>query len=533
MLKLSLALNLLYFAESTAYRAPNLGRLGRGRLGITTASGDGAASVLRTTHAASMSARTTAIRAEKPTALLHAAALGAGTACMGTLYARCLRFAVTLVWRRLPAALPLADATLFVPAACTVGGLLVGLTALRLQGYTMPELIARYQDEAGAPGGASPAASVLPVLLLSLLTSTFGFSVGPEAPMVVAGSLVGAAYARRVYGAGEHAMARTMAYAGAAGALTTFIGMPLAGALFVLELTRASSGLHPEAYAALTPAVAASCASMLVARALLAPAAPVGGHFAYSSSVDSALDGRALAAVSLGAGLGGALIGRLFLAAVAAVRRPLWPQAPAGEACEAAERRWACGPEARQVLVKGGVGAAVGLLSLLFPQTLFWGEGSLQHVLDGQRTPLSDVWPGLPPALTARALVDVSSPFPAPAAAVAVGGAKLLAIALACAGGFPGGVIFPLFFAAAAVAHGFAGVVPAALMPAWVMSLMAATQASVTRTPLATVFMLGLSAAASAQLSVLLPPVIIASYVGVWASRALSTATFFPYKRVD
>mmetsp|Transcript_35912 Transcript_35912/g.117330 ORF Transcript_35912/g.117330 Transcript_35912/m.117330 type:complete len:299 (-) Transcript_35912:142-1038(-) len=238
MLKLSLALNLLYFAESTAYRAPNLGRLGRGRLGITTASGDGAASVLRTTHAASMSARTTAIRAEKPTALLHAAALGAGTACMGTLYARCLRFAVTLVWRRLPAALPLADATLFVPAACTVGGLLVGLTALRLQGYTMPELIARYQDEAGAPGGASPAASVLPVLLLSLLTSTFGFSVGPEAPMVVAGSLVGAAYARRVYGAGEHAMARTMAYAGAAGALTTFIGMPLAGALFVLELTR-------------------------------------------------------------------------------------------------------------------------------------------------------------------------------------------------------------------------------------------------------------------------------------------------------
>ena len=79
-------------------------------------------------------------------------------------------------------------------------------------------------------------------------------------------------------------------------------------------------------------------------------------------------------------------------------------------------------------------------------------------------------------------------------------------------------VIFPLFFAAAAVAQGFAGVVPAALMPAWVMSLMAATQASVTRTPLATVFMLGLSAAASAQLSVLLPTVIIASYVGVWAS---------------
>ena len=47
---------------------------------------------------------------------------------------------------------------------------------------------------------------------------------------------------------------------------------------------------------------------------------------------------------------------------------------------------------------------------------------------------------------------------------------------------------------------------------------------------LATVFMLGLSATASTQLSVLLPPVIVAAYVGVWAAQALSTATFFPYE---
>ena len=55
------------------------------------------------------------------------------------------------------------------------------------------------------------------------------------------------------------------------------------------------------------------------------------------------------------------------------------------------------------------------------------------------------------------------------------------------------------------------------------------TQASVTRTPLATVFMLGLSASCSAHLSVLLPPVIVAAYVGVWASQRLSKRTFFPY----
>ena len=471
------------------------------------------------------------MQADEPKTLLHAAALGAGTACMGTAYAKCLKASVSTVWTTLPAKLALSDPTLFIPAACTLGGLIVGLLNVNLNGYTMPQLIGAQQSEDDAPGGDAPATFVLPVLVLSLLTSTFGFSVGPEAPMVVAGSLVGSAYAKRVYGASAHAIRRTMAYAGAAGALTTFIGMPLAGAIFVLEITRASSGLNPEAYDALTPAVVASCASTFVAKALFAPAKAIGGHFVYDA-VGSALTGRTMAAIALAAGVGGAVLGRVFVAAVNAFKKPMWPQAPPAESCEVA-KRWVCGPKTRHVLVKTAVGLAVGLLSLYFPQTLFWGEGSLQHMLDGQRTALSAVWPGLSSALTARAFADVTATFAAPSAALAVGAAKLAAIALACAGGFPGGIIFPLFFSAAAFAHGAASLVPAALMPVWVMSLMAATQASVTRTPLATVFMLGLSAAASAQLSVLLPPVIIASYVGVWASRALSSATFFPYKRVD
>ena len=79
----------------------------------------------------------------------------------------------------------------------------------------------------------------------------------------------------------------------------------------------------------------------------------------------------------------------------------------------------------------------------------------------------------------------------------------------------------------------FSTKVPAALMPVWVMSLMAATQAALTRTPLATVFMLGLSAGASAQLSVLLPPVIIAAYVAVCTTHVLFKASFFPYKTLD
>jgi len=473
----------------------------------------------------------TAETAAQPKALLHAAALGAGTACMGTAYAKCLKTSVSAVWTKLPSVLNLADPTLFIPLACTLGGLIVGLVNVNVKGYTMPELIGSQQSESDAPGGDSPSVFILPVLLLSLLTSTFGFSVGPEAPMVVAGSLVGSAYGKRAYGVSAHGMRRVMAYAGATGALTTFIGMPLAGAIFVLEITRASSGLNPEAYAALTPAVVASCASMIVAKAVFAPAKALGGHFAYDA-IGSALTGRAMAANSIGAGIGGALIGRVFIAAVAALKKPMWPAAADDDTCEV-DKRWVCGPKTRHVLVKTTVGLAVGLLSLYFPQTLFWGEGSLQHVLDGQRTALSAVWPGLSTDLTARAFAAVTAPFAAPSAALAVGAAKLVAIALACAGGFPGGIIFPIFFAASALAHGLSAIVPAALMPVWVMSLMASAQASVTRTPLATVFMLGLSAAASAQLSVLLPPVIIASYVGVWVSQALSKKTFFPYKRLD
>ena len=111
-----------------------------------------------------------------------------------------------------------------------------------------------------------------------------------------------------------------MAYAGAAGALTTFIGMPLAGAIFVLEITRASAGFNVEAFESLTPAVVASCVSMIVLKAIFTPAKAIGGHFIYAA-VGGALNGRAMAAIAFSAGVGGALLGRVFVAAVAVLKR--------------------------------------------------------------------------------------------------------------------------------------------------------------------------------------------------------------------
>merc|ERR1711965_243645 len=101
-----------------------------------------------------------------------------------------------------------------------------------------------------------------------------------------------------------------------------------------------------------------------------------------------------MAAIALGAGVGGALVARVFLSLVQTYKRPMWPAVAAEPKTDS---KWACGPKTRHVLVKTTVGLAVGALSTFFPQTLFWGEGSLQHMLDAQATPLSAVWPGLSP----------------------------------------------------------------------------------------------------------------------------------------
>ena len=171
----------------------------------------------------------------------------------------------------------------------------------------------------------------------------------------------------------------------------------------------------------------------------------------------------------------------------------------------------------REVLVKTSIGLAVGLLSVLWPQTLFWGEGSLQCVVDAQKTAFAATKHGLPTVLTSAAKVNPNLPFATAGAAAQVGVVKLAAIALACAGKFPGGIIFPLFFAAAPIGHALGSLLsaPSSVVPVVVMSLMASTQASVTRTPLATALILSLSASATTELSVMLPACLVSSYFGV------------------
>lgn len=87
------------------------------------------------------------------------------------------------------------------------------------------------------------------------------------------------------------------------------------------------------------------------------------------------------------------------------------------------------------------VALAIGLLSALYPQTMFWGEGSLQCAVDGQCTPFSATPHAIPNAMMKFARVDPDLPFATGGAALQVGAAKFAAIALAAAGGYPGGVM--------------------------------------------------------------------------------------------
>eukprot|EP00536_Pseudo-nitzschia_multiseries_P016229 jgi/Psemu1/320992/estExt_fgenesh1_pm.C_10510002 len=459
-------------------------------------------------------------------------AVGVITAAMGYLYGKVLSLCVRTVWHTIPGMLQgqNLNPTYIIAGLCTFGGLLMGVlsSALSSTTFTVADFVSIFSSS-GSKSLPSSRVYLLPLLLLSLVTSTFGFSVGPEAPMVCAGALLGASFARYVYGDDDATdNQETLAYAGAAGALTAFMGIPIAGSIFALELTSPHAGLNKAGgKQALSSTVMSSIAALVAIRAVLDPFSTVGGHFSYGAI--GSLPGFTMIATAIACGAGGGLLGTGFHMLVGAIKKVAWssnPAPPNGENSGKKPNKWK-----RPLIVKTVIGLLVGIISANYPQTLFWGEGSLQTVISGQHTAFINTKHGLSAMLTSAARVNPSLPFESAAAAAQVGVAKLLAIALACAGKFPGGIIFPLMFAAAPLAHSLSTLlsVQGGLVPVIVMNLMASTQAAVTRTPLATALILSLTASATTELSVMLPGMILSSYLGVYFSRFFSKKSYFEY----
>lgn len=461
--------------------------------------------------------------------------VGVITAAMGYLYGKVLSLCVKTVWHTLPRMLQdkNLNPTYFITGVCTFGGLLMGIlsNALSSSTFTVADFVSLFSSS-DAKALPSSRVYLLPLLLLSLVTSTFGFSVGPEAPMVCAGALIGASFARYLYGNGEETATienqETLAYAGASGALTAFMGIPIAGSIFALELTSSHAGMNKAGgKRALSSTILSSIAALVTIQAIFDPFSVVGGHFNYGAV--GPLAGRTMIATAIACGAGGGLLGTVFHVLVGAIKKVSWTTnigLKSSSTNDNKQNLWQ-----RPVIVKTIIGLLVGLISSNYPQTLFWGEGSLQTMISGQHTPFTNTKHGLSQILTSAARVNPNLPFESASAAAQVGVAKLVAIALACAGKFPGGIIFPLMFAAAPLAHSISSIlsVQSGLVPLIVMCLMASTQAAVTRTPLATALILSLTASAKTELSVMLPGMILSSYLGVYFSRLFSKKSYFAY----
>jgi H+/Cl- antiporter ClcA len=376
--------------------------------------------------------------------------VGVITAAMGYLYGKVLSFSVTTLWHTLPSMLHMEtlNPTYFITGICTIGGLLMGIlsSALSSSTFTVADFVSLFSSS-GPKSLPSSRVHLLPLLLLSLVTSTFGFSVGPEAPMVCAGALIGASIARFWYGGNvdNENHQETLAYAGAAGALTAFMGIPIAGSIFALELTSSHAGLNKAGgKRALSSTIISSIAALITIRAVFEPYSAIGGHFDYGKVIDL-LSGRTMIVTSVACGAGGALLGTVFHKLVAIIKKIAWnTKIPPiinngnGAKSDSIDRK-KNNPWIRPVFIKTLIGLLVGIISSNYPQTLFWGEGSLQTMISGQQIAFIDTKHGLSHLLTSSALVNPSLPFETAAAAAQVGLAKLFAIALACAGKFPGG----------------------------------------------------------------------------------------------
>mmetsp|Transcript_78414 Transcript_78414/g.156858 ORF Transcript_78414/g.156858 Transcript_78414/m.156858 type:complete len:633 (-) Transcript_78414:133-2031(-) len=570
------------------------------------------------------------------------AALGVFTAVLSKVYGFTLKCFVDVLWRTLPEATGWGEALgpVYTLLVCTLGGACIGLLGVSMsRGDGVQEYITKAAGntfEACAKEGGGSAGlensqsslllSLARVLLPALLTTAAGISLGPEAPMVVAGGLCGDALARRLGVAKSSSSqskfneraALALRVAGSSGALSAFLGMPLVGAVFVLELLSASSvtgtthaGGHSTA--AFAPAVAASVVASAVATILAVWASSsslphlLGGHLEYG--IPLAVPSTALCAAALWGCVGG-LVAAMFSLAVKGGRRFFLSfEGLLKHTVGAAEERVVGVGEDRaflanlassalstpvldsssglrptstlpshlflraaaaKILVKASAGFAVGVLGVLWPHTVLWGETRLPLVLVGSTTTSTasstlsaaatsaDV---LAPALWAWARVG-ARPYArlasmAPAGhALEVGAAKLVAIAVAAASGFPGGVVFPLFFAGACVGRGLAAAAPRELgvgagsgVAIASLCVMAGVQAAATRTPLATSLLLAMAAgpgppssssigsglagsrdcgSTGAALFILL---LVSSYSSVWmATSVLPQATaFFEY----
>jgi len=123
-----------------------------------------------------------------PLSMNSVVAVGGITAMTGFLYGKILAWTLKLVWQRLPGFLLKKNIVIkhpiyFMVSVCTLGGIIVGtLGSLdsNVDTFTVGDFVSAFSSSGKITSLPSSSVHLMPLLTMSLLTSTFGFSVGPE-----------------------------------------------------------------------------------------------------------------------------------------------------------------------------------------------------------------------------------------------------------------------------------------------------------------------------------------------------------------
>lgn len=397
--------------------------------------------------------------------ILCATVIGITGGFVATAYYYGLEGCLHFVWHTLPEwitpSLPfgLAPAN-YVWIVTTIGGFCVGLV-LHFMG--LPGEVSMVVDKVHDPGQIEVRQTPA-MIVASLFSITAGGSAGPEAPLVQIIASFGGWLGDKLNLTLVNL--RVLTFCGMSAALGAFFGAPLGGALFALELPH-RRGL--EYYEALIPAVLSAILSFVVFR--VNTGLTIGGMYHFSDVPPLTLTNLLQGGVFGIVGAATALLFVLIFRTVGYLAR--WME--------------------HQTIVLATLGGlSIGLIAMVFPQTLFFGEKEIQTVFDTGAT------------------LGVSM-------LLMIGVAKMLAVSCTLHSGFRGGFIFPLFYIGAAIglaiAMGFPQVHPTIAM----VCMMAAVNVAITKTPISTTVILSVLSD-----SAIVPVIVIASFVSFLLTTELS-----------
>jgi H+/Cl- antiporter ClcA len=314
-----------------------------------------------------------------------------------------------------------------------LAGLLIGLVIHFLGN---PGEISLIVDNIHSRGGRIDTRENPSMILTSLASISAGGSLGPEAPMVQVTGSFGTWVADRLNLRDENL--RSLSLAGMAAGFTALFGAPLGGAFFALELLHHQHVV--EYYEAILPAIVASCASYVVFA--LITHLGLGPTWAFPQYHVDNIDDFVLAGLY---GVIGAIAGWLFVG-IFRTCAGLFEKVP------------------HPIYLRTTLaGLVLALLAIAFPLTRFFGHEELNIVVESQ-------FSFLPLVLLAIA--------------------KMVAISVTVQGEWRGGFIIPLFFTGACIGKAIALLIPGLHPVLPMISVMAALNASVTRTPISTTLLL-------------------------------------------